>query len=121
MEATLKRRTILLAAIHLALTVIVWFVLLDSSGLPKDAELIFRQIAWVAFWFKFFTFLQPQLWFVMKFGGALDSLSIPNWCAVFMSFAVFASVPLWSLCFGWLCAKLDGWLNHFPALGRRVF
>jgi len=31
------------------------------------------------------------------------------------------SIPIWSICFGWLFVKLDNWLNHFPVLGKRVF
>jgi hypothetical protein len=36
-------------------------------------------------------------------------------------FSCLPTIPLWSICFGWLFVKLDNWLNHFPVLGKKVF
>jgi hypothetical protein len=43
---------------------------------------------------------------------------LPPWSLMFFW---FGSIPIWSICFGWLFIRTKDWLNHFPVLGKRVF
>jgi hypothetical protein len=71
---------------------------------------------------KFFLFFQPQFWFQYRMGQiqVVESITstIPSWLLLSI---YFISIPLWSICLGWLYVKFTNWLNHFPVLGRRVF
>ena len=40
---------------------------------------------------------------------------------VFHCLIAILSIPIWSLCFGWIYVKFTNWLNHFPVLGKKVF
>ena len=66
--------------------------------------------------------LQPQFFILNHFtywvNWLFTLIPIPFWLQIPI---FFISIPLWSICFGWIFVKLDNWLNHFPVLGKRVF
>ena len=76
----------------------------------------FSLMVWQNFWLKAFYVFQPQ--FLITSLNFVKSSEVVG--RVVLDF-VFAIMPLWSFCFGWIFAKLDNWLNHFPVLGRKVF
>jgi hypothetical protein len=73
--------------------------------------------------FQFFEgqviFLQPTVWIFVKFQG----IFLSRWTQFSDVFFIllYISIPLWSICFGWLYVKFTSWLNHFPVLGKKVF
>jgi hypothetical protein len=123
MDATQKRRMWKVAIVHFALTVFVVWKLLHYSAWsgPIEKEIWFN--AWGLFWLKVFVFLQPLLSFLTWFfnlihvpqgelGGLVEFLE---------GVAMVASIPVWSLCFGWIYVKLFDRLNHFSTLGKKIF
>jgi hypothetical protein len=123
MDATQKRRMWKVVIAHFALTLFVFWELLHHlawSG-PPEKEIWFN--AWGLFWLKVFILLQPLLSFfvwVFNLVGVTDG-DLSGLIEFLKGVAMFFSVPVWSLCFGWLFVKLDNWLNHFPVLGKKVF
>jgi|SRR5271170_5574251 len=121
MDAMQKRRMWKVAAIHFAATMfVIWKSLhyLAWSG-PPEREVWFD--AWGSFWFKITFLLQPLI-FVIGLTWKISILA-----KIFISvrwlfyFLCLLSMPIWTICFGWLFVKFDNWLNHFPILGRKVF
>jgi len=111
MDATLKRRLWKVAIAHFLVTSFVFWRLFHS----------FSPDAWTPFWFKVCVLLQPVFFF---FVWTLRFLNVGEWGGIpsfFGGLAMVFSVPLWSICFAWLFAKLDNWLNHFPVLSKKVF
>jgi hypothetical protein len=113
MKTSFKPRILLVAVVHLALTIFVYYSFPGRGGIHWQLT--------SAFWENTFYLLQPQAWIWDRFfcwggfhltEGLLKSI---------LWFFVYASMPLWSICFGWIFVKLDNWLNHFPVLGKRVF
>ena len=116
---------------HFSLTVIFIFVamLLPAHSFSGNAEK-WRRFQESLVWERSYEnmmkdvgfILQPQFWLFSK---AKDNVKLQNFAASLPTWVVFTglfiSVPLWSICFGWLFVKLDNWLNHFPVLGKRVF
>jgi hypothetical protein len=96
MDAMQKRRMWKVAIAHFGLTAFV-FCKLFRIG-PDESQ-------WHYSWLKLFYSFQPQFLIVS---------------ADFQIF-LFASISLWSICFGWLYVKFTNWLNHFSVLGKRVF
>jgi hypothetical protein len=96
MEAMQKRRMWKVTIAHFGLTA---FVFCKLFGVGLDAS------PWHYSWLNLFYSFQPQFLIVS---------------ADFQIF-LFASIPVWSLCFAWLFVRLVNWLNHFPVLGKRVF
>jgi hypothetical protein len=106
MDATLKRKmkkAAIVAAVYFTASLLLiifsnlngntlWFPILKKSC--ETATLV----------------LHPQI--ILLASISRGSLSYK--CAII-------SVPLWSLCFGWLYVQFTDWLNHFPVLGKRVF
>ncbi len=111
------------AIVHFALTLfVIWKLIhhLAWSGLIEK-EVWFN--AWGLFWLKVFILFQPLLSF---FVWVFHFINVPNGelgglIEFLEGMAMLLSVPLWSICFGWLFVKLDNRLNHFPVLGKRVF
>jgi hypothetical protein len=90
---------------HFFFTVYVLFLLIASSH-PKAVNPS-DPAQWInIFGERLLIFLQPIAYLITGHEHEIFAL---------------ASIPLWSICFGWLFVKLDNWLNHFPVLGKRVF
>jgi hypothetical protein len=115
MDAMQKRRMWKVAVAHFLLTLFVAWKLIHYSAWsgPYEREIWF--MAWGSFWLKVFVMFQPQLLLFNFVTGFL--VHLPSW---FGQLVFIASVPIWSLCFGWILVRLDKWLNHFPVLGKRV-
>jgi len=96
MDATQKRKALIVAAIHFATTVFVFWKILHFSSVLGPIE-----SPWHHYWMMLLRLLQPQF------------LIAPT-------FAIFLT-PVWSLWFGQLYIAFFNWLNHFQALGKRVF
>ena len=109
------------AIAHFVLTLfIVWKLVhhLAWSG-PIEREVWFN--AWGLFWLKVFVLFQPVLSLLV---WVFHLANVSTWGGIgsFLGgLAMMISVPLWSICVGWLVVKFDNWLNHFPVLGKRVF
>jgi hypothetical protein len=110
MDATLKQKMWKVAAGHFVLTVSAVVLIFSIPFGPTSQYQDFR----FDFGNTLFSFLQPQLCFA-SWACNLNSLNHLMWDILFIS------VPLWSLCFGWIYVKFFNWLNHFSALGKRLF
>jgi hypothetical protein len=117
MDAMQKRRMWKVAIAHFVLTFLVfanWRRLSNGDSV--------QYVLWADSWRSVFFLLQPQIWLVLM--GEQISV-FREFYSYFPDVVVvaicFSSIPIWSLCFGWLFVKLDNWLNHFPVLGRKVF
>ena len=116
MDAMQKKRMWKVASAHFLLTVfVVWKSLYYTAWLGSSERFAWFE-AWGGFWSKLFGLFQPQFFI---FGFVQNILvQLPDW---FGQLVFISSVPLWSICFGWIFVKLDNWLNHFPVLGKKVF
>jgi hypothetical protein len=122
MDAMQKRRMWKVAIVHFALTVICMFAFITiihryAFGSSESPVWSFD---WMSFWGEIGVLLQPQLFLLEQpFSmGMFDRLHFPN---LFVFYLKLGSIPLWSICFGWIYVKFTNWLNHFPTLGKRVF
>jgi hypothetical protein len=105
MEATLKRKIRRVAVVHLCLSAAAWI------GVYAFSKQTF-------FWGYMMVILQPHLLlFNFAFLGN-HLLHLPTFILILLA---IGPIPVWSFCFGWIFVRLDGWLNHFPVLGRKVF
>jgi hypothetical protein len=123
MDAMQKRRMLLVAAVPLALTVFAFMSVPHARRTTHFEEGSFMHWEFVyAFWTSAFYLLQPQGWVWFKLFN-LGYLTVPtSGLFRFLEASVLLiSIPLWSVCFGWLYVKFTNWLNHFPVLGRKVF
>src|SRR5271154_1040737 len=111
MDAMQKRRIWKVAIVHFLLTLFVVFKILHHA-IPSAERNIWLQ-TWGGFLSKFSMLLQPQLLILEKLFNSSHYLNVPN---LIVPISIFVSVPIWSICFGWLFVKLDNWLNHFPVL-----
>ena len=119
MDAMQKRRMWKVAIGHFVSTAFICLSI--ATEFFQHADKIVNYKADFNFWFKIIFTLQPQIWILSKLVqvfGPFDLMSIFTW---FYFAVLVGSIPLWSICFGWLFVKLDNWLNHFPVLGRKVF
>jgi hypothetical protein len=111
------------AIVHFALTVFVVWKLLHYSAWsgPIEKEVWFN--AWGLFWLKVFVFLQPLLSFLTWFFNLihLSKNELSGLIEFLERSAMVFSIPLWSLCFGWIYVNLVNRLNHFSALGKKIF
>jgi len=126
MDAMLKRRMWKVAITHFVLTLIVIAINLHKSGFSGPSGSIREEIYMIKETLKFgpLVLLQPQTGVLLAaFRFFPDTIShYFHWASTRTWMIVwFVSIPIWSLCFGWLFVKLDNWLNHFPVLGRKVF
>jgi hypothetical protein len=131
MDAMQKRRMWKVAITHFLLTIlfVLAAMLQPAHSFSGNAEKLRRyneSLVWQRGYENMLKgvgfLLQPQFWFYSK---AIDNAtlqnsvkSLPIWLVIS---GLLLSVPLWSICFGWLFVKLDNWLNHFPVLGKKVF
>jgi hypothetical protein len=105
MDATQKRRMWKVIGYHFFFTVYVLFLLLTARHPmvvnPSDPA------QWInILGVRLLIFLQPIAYLVANNEHEIFAL---------------VSIPLWSVCFGWIFVKFLNWLNHFPVLGRKVF
>jgi hypothetical protein len=105
MDAMQKRRMWKVIGYHFFFSVYVLFLVVTAqqpkavnSSDPAQWILILGE--------RLLIFLQPGACLFAGYGHELLAL---------------ASIPIWSICFGWICVKSVNWLNHFPVLGKRVF
>jgi hypothetical protein len=122
MQKSFKRRVLIVAAVHLALTVFAYLSIPGEHRTTHFDEGSFMHWEFVnAFWTNVFFLLQPQLWIWIK----LFNLGYLHATSSLIKFiyvsSIFISVPVWSFCFGWLYVKFTNWLNHSPVLGKKVF
>jgi hypothetical protein len=119
MDATQKRRMWKVAIAHFALTLFVVWKLIHHSAWSGSFQREVWFNAWGSFWRDVFNLLQPQYFLAdqLWFFHLMDKLNFPNWPIAIL---FFGSIPIWSICCGWIFVKLDNWLNHFPVLGKRV-
>jgi len=63
--------------------------------------------------------LQPQI-YLFRHDLILQEYGLFNipWLEILL---LPLTIPLWSICFGWIYVKFTNWLNHFPVLGKKVF
>jgi hypothetical protein len=123
MDAKLKRKMLVVAAIHLALSFICWLrVPFDLVWLHYPTGYYFRSGALGDTELNTLFVLQPSILLPFAFNEP-TLLGNMFWgvSQSFLSVLFSLSMPLWSICFAWLFVKLDNWLNHFPVLGRKVF
>src|SRR5271170_1611824 len=112
MDETQKRRMWKVAAIHFVCSLASFFYPLylvkfgHIMGYSADYYQAFVMQAVAEMFFKCALALQPQFFLVVMFSGTVGKL-------VFLS---FLTIPIWSICFGWLYVKFTNWLNHFPVL-----
>jgi hypothetical protein len=113
MDAMQKRRMWKVAIVHFLLTLLI-FEKIFHHAIPSAERNIWLQ-TWGGFLSKIFMLLQPQLLIVVKLFNSSNSSQhlIP--------ILILVSVPIWSICFGWIYVKFTNWLNHFPVLGKKVF
>jgi hypothetical protein len=120
MNAILKRKAWKVAIAHFASTFLCGAILIITlfafSHFPNSP-----QFQWLSLESKLFVLLQPQFWFAPKIFTMDNFYALPLFVFSLALSFYFVSVPLWSICFGWLFVKLENWLNHFPVLGKKVF
>ena len=94
------------AVVHFMLTAVVFFGgFFLLSGFPENHE----SLAWHNFkeqcWFGIMGFLQPQfvVFHIFKFFAHK-----PDWLGLVLA---VISIPIWSLCFGFIFLKLKDWLG----------
>jgi hypothetical protein len=106
MDATQKRRIWKVALAHFGFTFLFLFLWIKMY------------MDFAICWREFFHLLQPQLWLIWQ--AELHS-STEVLAELFPKWFYLLTIPVWSLCFGWIWVKLDNWLNHFPLLGKKIF
>ncbi len=107
MDAMLKRRMWKVAIAHFALSIFfLWKAIHFGDVFFEPVPPVLK-----TYW-EVYYFLQPLLWIGLKL-----KLTALVETGVF----IFCSIPVWSICFGWILVKFANWLNHFPILGKRVF
>ena len=116
----LKRRMWKVATCHFLASIVVCFTFFkyavhtDNFFDVGDSRLETPSTeAWLNAWYNFSgvvaLLFQPIQWWAIKLGRFN------------LTFSCLFTIPIWSICFGWIFVKLDNWLNHFPVLGRKVF
>ena len=106
MDAMQKRKVWQVAVGHGLLSLLVGLVALFLPVVFRSAhDPMFEHLSQMLM--RFFYFLQPAYFLVFLKEELAEDL--------------LCSIPLWSLCFGWLYVKFTDWLNHFPVLGKKFF
>jgi hypothetical protein len=100
----------MVTTVHFATTIFVIWKLCHFA----IAIALHQEPPWCDYLQKVFLLFQPQFPLSIH---VMDMLNIPSWIVLTLS---LGSIPIWSICFGWLFVKFDNWLNHFPVLGRKV-
>jgi hypothetical protein len=116
MDAMQKRRmwkVAIVAIAHFLLTLFVLLRILNHSITSAERDIWLQ--TWGGFWSNFLRLLQPQ---ILILGKLINSSILSHHLIPIL---ILVSVPIWSICFGWLLVELDNWLNHFPVLSRKVF
>ncbi|MEI7535210.1 MAG: hypothetical protein WCK57_12660 [Verrucomicrobiae bacterium] len=113
MDATQKRKVKKVATAHFVLTALIFV-----KWMCLENEDYIQSIVFAGFWRDILYLLQPQIWLAVESG---NHFSTEIFSMLFPPWVYLLTIPIWSICFGWLFVKLDNWLNHFPVLGKRVF
>jgi hypothetical protein len=119
MGAIQKRKMWKVAIVHFVLSLFLMFYTkhyLTWSGPPEREIWV---MAWGTFWAKLVFLFQPQLVVLIKLKVYFHPTS--HLIKFIFNFFILASIPIWSICFGWIYVKFTNWLNHFPVLGKKVF
>jgi len=127
MDMKLKRTMWMVAIVaiaHCALS--VWFGSLVAyhqvemaGGIPDDYESF---VVWGSFDLKVFFFLQPQFWLAFVFQPEIPGIYIndPGYSltkvASTLSIPLLVSIPLWSICFGFLFTTAVSWRTRHSSL-----
>jgi hypothetical protein len=126
MDAMQKRRMWKVVNAHLLATIFVFFV---GTAVPAGtwfglSPKIFS-ILWREFWLTVLLMFQPQLsvtFLIHEHPPYIPTATQDSHLLAMIIFAaILISIPIWSLCFGWIYVKFTNWLNHFPVLGKKVF
>jgi hypothetical protein len=131
MDAMQKRRMWKVALVHFGATLICGVTLITTLAffpeladypLPNFPLSNAAKFLWLFFEPTLFVLLllQPQF-FIASIFNSVNFESAPLFCISLGLVFYFISIPIWSICFGWLFVKFDNWLNHFPVLGKKVF
>lgn len=99
MEAMQKKKMWKVAITHFFLTIIVCAGVVIATG------------DWQGLWINLMELLQPIAWLLIVI--VFNFSDGENWSTtqiVLMQICFYSAIPLWSICFGWLYAKL---LNYF--------
>jgi hypothetical protein len=130
MDAMLKYRIRKVAATHFGLTVLFVVISMFRPGIAFSGNAVRERIfqehlvwryAWDNCWTDVGYFLQPQFWLVPKILPLNIPPALRGLADLIFILVMILSVPLWSICFGWIYVKFTNWLNHFPVLGKKVF
>ena len=128
MKTTFKRKVLSVAAVHFVISVAIFLLSVSRiSGAEMYENYKYDYIeygAWNFFLNHAFLGLQPQFDFFIEIDWLWSySHSGRLWInPIGLDHLVgFISIIFWSLCFGWLWAKLFGWLGRFPILGHKFF
>ena len=122
MNNFINKKAMKVAAIHLALSMIVWLrVPSDLAWLIRPKGFNFGYGALGNTEMDLLFILQPStLLTFVSYGPEMLKGIWWGFSDHYLPIIFCVSFPIWSICFGWLFVKLDNWLNHFPVLGRRV-
>jgi hypothetical protein len=113
MDAMQKRRMWKVAIAYFFLSAFVLWKAFNYAGWEAPLKQDIWFIVWRSFWIKILVALQPFWFFINKI-----NIPIPDYLILILW---LISIPIWSICFGWLYVKFTNWLNHFPVLGKKVF
>ena len=125
MDATLKKRMQRVTRIHFVLTVIAGLLLLNASAWSGNEASLSYKLYNLREGFKICTFviLQPQTLLMADITNIESSKSAlqPTSMVWFVYALIYiVSIPVWSVCFGWIFIRIKDRLHHFPVLGKRV-
>jgi hypothetical protein len=110
----------IIAIAHFSLTLFV----LMKLGFPLIGASSHAREIWLnglgGFWLKFVWLLHPQFFLLGVINVYLKKIIPFTFSSPFFILAAI-SIPLWSICFGWLCVKFTNWLNHFSHSRQKSF
>jgi hypothetical protein len=124
MDATQKRRMWKVAIAHFCLTLFVFATLYNSGWSGHSGEAKERWMHVENLKIRALILLQPQLGVLFAAAKFFPTAMAHyfSWVQPWLLMTVWiVSIPLWSICFGWIYVKFTNRLNHFPVLGRKVF
>jgi hypothetical protein len=125
MDAMQKRRMWKVVITHFCLTLFIFATLYNSGWSGPSNSRAFENWMFVEnLKISALMLLQPQLGTLFDAAKFFPTVMTHyfSWVPPWLLMTVWiVSIPLWSICFGWLYVKFTNWLNHFPVLGKKVF
>lgn len=103
------------ALVHLGLSLLLPSVATVGLGLFSSA---LAGVIWTRLCLGCFILLQPQFLLYLLPAFQKVPASLPDWL---MFLLPIFFIPVWSGCFGWLFARRNDWLDHFPFPGKKAF